>query len=256
MKINRNVAYLVVALGLGLAAAYASMSYIQSEVAARVQHDETAPVAVPKFVMEPGQVLAQEDLAVREIPADLVPADAVTPANFDMYMGRALRAPLKMGTPISSSVLVPLHEQFSQVIRPGHVGYTLQVDETNSISGMLAPGDRVDILFSLDDEKAGARVVPLLENILVLATGTRIRDSVAQEDDMVPFSNVTLELAPRDAERLAVASKAGDLRVILRHHEDGNSYGLKGLTQRELLRGKRSGNNVRQGVEYIIGGGS
>lgn len=257
MKANRNLIYVVVALGLGLLAAVMSVRYVQDEVAKRsVSEGETATVAVPKQDMEPGVEITSDDLAMRDVPADLLPADAVTPDNFEQFAGRVLRAPVRQGAPLSASSMVPAYDQFSRVIKPGSVGYTLSVDETNSISGMIAPGDHVDILLSVEQDTTGTRVLPLLEDINVLATGTRVGESPPQADDEGNYSNITLELAPVQAERLTVASKAGSLRVMLRQHGDGEPFGLKGLTQKQLLQtaGGRRGVRSNSGVEFIIGG--
>ncbi len=253
-KLNRNVVFILVALGLGLLAALMAVSYVQRTVAERTQRvGDTAEVAVPVQDMIPGTIVTQADLATRRIPADLAPADAVTPENFDTYVGRALRAPVRGGTPLGASALVPLYDQFSRVIKPGNVGYTLPVDETNSVSGMIAPGDHVDVLLTVNQEGSGARVLPLLEDITVLATGNRIGEMPAG-DDRQGFSNITLELTPREAERLTVADKAGSVRVILRQNEDRSMFGLNGLTQKQLLSTgtEASGGG---GVQFIIGGG-
>lgn len=252
-KPNRNLLFIVVALGLGVLAAFVAVRYVQGAVAARTAKvGETVTVAVPKSDMEPGTVVTTSDLAVREVPADLQPADAVTPENVDQYSGRVLRAPVRQGAPLGASALVPLYDQFSRVIKPGNVGYTLPVDETNSISGMIAPGDHVDILLTVEQENAGSRVIPLLENINVLATGNRVGDTPVQEDQQ-GFSNITLELNPQQAERLTVAAKAGAMRVMLRQVEDRNPFGLNGLTQKELLGTAKAGGGG-SGVEFIIGG--
>ena len=257
--INRNLVYLIVAVGLGLVAAVAAVSYIRTEVDERTRDaaTEKVAVAVPKRDMDVGTVINEEDLAVREVPIDFVPADAVTPDNYASLMGRMLRAPVREGAPMPGAALVPLYDQFSRVIGEGRVGYTLQVDETNSVSGMVTPGDRVDILLSVEQESGNTRVLPLLEDINVLATGTRIGEELANDEGGLGFSTMTLELQPRQAERLTVADKAGDLRVLLRQREDGSAFGLDGLTESELLRGaprpvarRRTG-----GVEFIIGGG-
>ncbi|MDQ1091457.1 pilus assembly protein CpaB [Xanthomonas sacchari] len=251
-KPNRNLLFIVVALGLGALAAFVAVRYVQSAVAARTKDvGQTVAVAVPKSDMAPGTVVTTSDLAVREVPADLQPADAVTPENVDQFSGRMLRAPVRQGAPLGASALVPLYDQFSRVIKPGAVGYTLPVDETNSISGMIAPGDHVDILLTVEQENAGSRVIPLLENINVLATGNRVGDTPVQEDQQ-GFSNITLELSPQQAERLTVAAKAGAMRVMLRQVEDRNSFGLNGMTQKELLGTAKPGGS--SGVEFIIGG--
>ena len=257
--VNRNLLYIGVAVLLGLIAAVSAVGYIRAEVDERTREaaTEMVPVAVPKRDMDIGTVINEEDLAVREVPVDFVPADAVTPDNYAELMGRMLRSPVREGAPLPGAALVPLYDQFSRVIGAGRVGYTLQVDETNSISGMVTPGDRVDILMSVDQDGGNTRVMPLLEDINVLATGTRIGEELANDEGGLGFSTMTLELQPRQAERLTVADKAGDLRVLLRQREDGSAFGLDGLTESELLRGaprpvarRRTG-----GVEFIIGGG-
>lgn len=257
--VNRNFLYIAVAALLGLVAAVSAVGYIRSEVDQRTRSEatETLPVAVPKRDMEIGTVIQEADLAVREVPADFVPADAVTPDNYASMMGRVLRAPVREGAPLAGAALVPLYDRFSGVIAEGRVGYSLQVDETNSVSGMVAPGDHVDILLSVEQDGGVTRVLPLLEEIKVLATGTRVGEELADAEGGLGYSTMTLELLPTQAERLTVADRAGELRVLLRQREDDTAFGLDGLTENELLRGApqavRSG---PRGVEFIIGGGS
>lgn len=251
LKANRNVVFIIIALALGLFAALVAVRYVQKAVNERAAPPvEMVPVAVPKTDMEPGSIVTVADLAVREVPADLPPADAITPDNVSEYSGRMLRAPIREGAPLGASALVPLYDQFSRVIAKGNVGYTLQVDETNSISGMIAPGDHVDILLTVEQEQTGARVLPLLEDINVLATGNRVGETPASEDQQ-GYSNITLELTPAQAQRLTVAAKAGSMRVMLRQVEDRGAFGLSGMTQRELL---GNGTQGRAGVQFIIGG--
>lgn len=255
IKPNRNLIFIIVALALGGLAALLAVNYVQKTVAERTKDTgQTVIVAVPKQDLERGTQITSDDLAARPVPADLVPADAITPENYDQYVGRVLRAPLPQGAPVPGAALVPLYDQFSAVIKAGNVAYTMSVDETNSISGMVAPGDHVDILLTVDEEQGGARVLPLLENVNVLATGNRIGEQPVNEENP-GYSNITLELAPREAERLTVAGKAGGLRVMLRHSEDASPFGLGGLTQKQLL--EKSGEaKIRQssGVHFIIGG--
>ena len=254
--INRNFIYLAVALVLGLVAAFAAVSYIRKEVDLRTADLSTqmTAVAVPKGDMEVGAVIYEADLAVREVPVDYVPADAVTPENYASLMGRMLRAPVREGVPLSAASLVPLYDQFSRVINEGNVGYTLQVDETNSISGMVTPGDHVDILLSTEQESGNTRVMPLLEDITVLATGTRVGEELANDDGDLGYSTMTLELQPKQAEKLTVADKAGTRRVLLRQREDATAFQLDGLTERELLQGAPTRQRRSQGVQFIIGG--
>lgn len=265
-RINKNVMFLGGALLLGLLAAVMAVSYVQqrattAEQAAAAQRPsyQEVQVVVSRRDLAIGEMLREADMVTRMVPVDFAPADVVTFADHERYIDRIVRGPIKRGTPLSASALVPPAQQFSRVIAPGRVGYTLSVNENNSISGMITPGDRVDILMSFDGDResggvsfvrSGERVVPLLENIMVLATGQRVGE-VPGEDNR-GFSSVTLELDPMQAEQLTVAQETGTLRVLLRNFDDQTPFGLMGVTERALL--TDFGGLSSDEVEYIIGG--
>jgi pilus assembly protein CpaB len=252
LQVNRNLVFLLVALVLGVLAAFLAVNYVQNTISARTTVvEDTIVVGVPKRDMAAGELLGPDDLAARPVPPDLAPADAITPDNYALNVGRLLRAPIRQGAPVSAAALVPLYEQFSAVIAKGNVAYNLSVDENNSISGMIIPGDFVDILLTVDDEDNGARVMPLLENIGVLATGTRVGETPI-DDSTTGYGSITLEVSPESAQRLAVAAKSGSLRVILRQIDDRRPFMLNGLTRKQLLSPHQV--DEQSGVQYIFGG--
>lgn len=273
-KISKNFMYIGIALVMAVLAAMVAINYVQTTVAERTQDNrEMVEVAVPLADMPQGAILEPGDLAVRRVPAEFAPADAVTPENHGEYGGRMLRSPIRGGAPLSASALVPLYDQFSKLIPKGKVAYTLSVDENNSISGMVAPGDLIDILFLKDkgdDEVAnsssprdGALVLPLMQQIRVLATGTRVGERVDADGqtsgETAGFSSVTLELDQYQAKSLAIASEVGELRVLLREVQDRSPGPANGLSESELLRSLGAGSaeggaSGESGVEFIIGG--
>lgn len=272
-KISRNHIYIIVALVMAVLAALIAVNYVQTTVAERTQDNRRMiDVAVPLADMPQGAIVQPGDLAVRSVPAEFAPADAVTPDNHAEFEGRMLRSPARGGAPLSASALVPLNEHFSSLIPQGKVAYTLSVDENNSISGMLVPGDLIDILFVKDKDgdpaaaRAGARVLPLLQQVRVLATGTRIGERVAREGqpdgDTQGFSSVTLELDQAQAKSLVIASQVGALRVLLRDAKDRSPGPAQGLSEREWLRSlgvsdvAPGGTTGARGnrIEFIIGG--
>ncbi|WP_449446977.1 Flp pilus assembly protein CpaB [Thermomonas brevis] len=273
LKISRNYLYIGIALVMALLAALIAVNYVQTTVAERTQDNRRMiEVAVPLADMPQGAIVQAGDLAVRSVPAEFAPADAVTPDNHTEFEGRMLRSPARGGAPLSASALVPLNEQFSSLIPQGKVAYTLSVDENNSISGMLVPGDLIDILFVKDKDgdpaaaRAGARVLPLLQQVRVLATGTRIGERIAREGqpdaDAQGFSSVTLELDQAQAKSLVIASQVGALRVLLRDAKDRSPGPAQGLSEREWLRSlgvsdvAPGGTAPARGhrIEFIIGG--
>jgi pilus assembly protein CpaB len=89
---------------------------------------------------------------------------------------------------------------------------------------------------------------------MVLATGHRAKGvQNAEPTSTDSYSNVTLELAPPDAQRVAIAAKSGELRLMLRQAGNDTPFNLHSLSKSDLL---RIGNPVRKpaGVEFIVGG--
>lgn len=254
--INRNFLFLGGAILLGVAASLMTVRYINNQVAARTHTTPTEmrQVVVPVRDLDKGASLTQQDIASREVPAEFVPADAVTPANYQEYLGQVLRAPLVHGAPISGSAVDRVTDHFSNLIEPDQVAYSIQVDESNSVSGLIVPGDHLDILLLVTGDGA-EQIRPLLGDVPVLATGKRakgLRGDGKNED--AGYSNITLGLAPGDAQRLGMAMKVGELRVMLRAAGDQSAFDLKALSKAELL---RYGRPVRgSGIEFIIGGRS
>lgn len=252
LKINRNFVFLGIAVLLGIAASLMAVRYVDTQVAARtvVRAEETRQVVVPVRDLAVGESLGAADLAAREVPVDFIPADALTADNYEAFLDQALRAPLAQGAPIPASAVERLQDHFSGIIAPGHVAYTLQVDETNSVSGMIVPGDRIDVLL-LISENGNDSLRPLLADVQVLATG-RHAPGVRDSEDAEGYSNITLELPPLDAQRIGVARKAGELLVMLRRAGSREPYGLKALSKTDLL---RLGRPARTGgIQFIIGG--
>jgi pilus assembly protein CpaB len=111
------------------------------------------------------------------------------------------------------------------------------------------PGDHVDILLVVTDPNS--RIMPLESNVLVLATGHHAKGVHNADSEDRNYSNVTLELTPQQAQRVAIAGKSGELRLMLREPGNNQPFNLHSLSKQELL---RTGVQGPPGVEFIIGG--
>lgn len=259
MKLNRNLVFVVVAVVLGILASVSAMHYVhQAAERAREQaQTRTATVAVPVRDLNKGDVLSGDELAERDVPVAFVPADAITPDNYQNYIGGVVAMPLSQGVPVPSHAVESLANHFSDVIKPGDVAVTMQVDDVNSVSGLIAPGDHVDILMTLDGSDDKAQMRPLLSNVPVLATGQEtggVRHGQGDGESPHTYSDITMELSPRDAQRLGVARKVGNLSVWLRHAGSKTPLELDTLTQAELLGESSHGRRLGSGIQFIIGG--
>jgi pilus assembly protein CpaB len=230
------------------------------------QH-RTREVVVAARRLEAGAVLESGMLARRTVPARFAPKSAIGPDRLGDLLGRQLGQPLDPG-----DVMVPgaLRDAFAPALaaqlRHGERALTIAVDDTNSHAGLLRPGDLVDLLFLSADETGGsqsARIRPLLQAVRVLATGRALRgpapspagDAGAVRD----FATVTLQLSARDAERVALAERAGELLVSMRAGGDLEHTRHGPLELRSLLATEPAGDarrTVRLGwhVDGWIGG--
>lgn len=261
LKINSNWLLLVLALALGGGAAFLGNRMVQGHMAqldeqARRMHEPVA-VVVAKQDLAPGDVISSEHFAVRKIPAQYANADAVRPDGFKDLQGQRLAVPLKRG-----DSLFPVHvdgqgaQVFSATLKNGRRAMTFEVDTINSVSGMLRPGDHIDLMLSQRDSGAGAQELtrPLLSDLRVLATD----QSVVRRDEETgkerAFSTITLDLSPQEAQRIIVAKSAGRLTALLRHPDDRALNPTQALAAAGLFeaRGGAAGGSA---IEYLVGGG-
>ena len=106
---------------------------------------------------------------------------------------------------------------------------TVPVNASTGVAGFVFPGDHVDLVLTQQVE-GGGDGPPLkvsetiVRNVRVLATDQRFTDK--DEDgktEVKTFSNVTLEVTPKIAEKIAVAQSLGTLSLSLRSIADNAS---------------------------------
>ena len=74
----------------------------------------------------------------------------------------------------------------------------------------------------------------VLENILVLTTGTELEKTGSQEKP-AQVDVITLEVTPEEGEKLALAASEGKLQLALRNYSDTESSQTRGTTVSALL---------------------
>jgi len=92
-----------------------------------------------------GAQLTKDDLAVREIDETFANADMVSPGKYEDILNRRLILPMHNGQPVQWTFLdAGQPATFSGQVPPGMRALTFQVDDINSMSGMIVPGDKID----------------------------------------------------------------------------------------------------------------
>jgi pilus assembly protein CpaB len=112
---------------------------------------------------------------------------------------------------------------------------SVKVNEVIGVAGFVVPGTRVDVMVVLRKaQDSMSRLV--LNNITVLASGTRYDQAKAQSDAQpIPTTVVTLLVTPDDAEKLALATTEGQIALVLRNPLDSEPVNTNGTRLAALM---------------------
>lgn len=179
--------------------------------------EETVRVLISSKDIQRGQRLTLEDTAWVTWPKKAVQPTFITDAQANAREDLAssvARSLIVTGEPIVNAKLVRAGSSslMAALLTPGMRAVTLRVSAETSAGGFILPGDKVDILLTSGRNSSGARTI--FEDVRVLAVDTIFSENT--ETNHVAGSNVTLELAPTDAETFITARESGTLSLVLR----------------------------------------
>jgi pilus assembly protein CpaB len=223
IKFNRTWVVLGVALLIGGVSAFIASRYLSNRIEAIESKEKNMAkvrVVVPIEDLPKGTKINQSNVAVREVPKEWAHSMSITEAQFDRAENGTLNAPAVRGEPIIWAQLDGLKAPaFSSHLTAGRRALTVPVDEVSSVSGMLEPGDRIDVVCTV---KKDGRVVifNVLQNVTVLAAGTRVSQKSDTEGKDTSFTTVTLNTSPEDATRVIAAREVGKVTAMLRAPDD------------------------------------
>jgi pilus assembly protein CpaB len=249
------------ALAAGGGAAYFAKSYISSQMRAEREqlHSQyqLVNVVVARADLAPGAVLSSQTAAVRDVPRTFLHADAIRSEQWSTIAGRVLTRAVRSGEPILDAHLAQgLAAGFSAQLPVGTRALTFPVDEEASIAGMLAPGDRIDLLFTTAAANESV-TIPLLLGVPVIATGVRTQANEHALPDRLqsaPFRTITVAVTPTDAAKITLAQEAGRISVALRQLNDQTDTRIARITKSSLLRGDAPPGSPRPRIQIILGG--
>lgn len=211
-------AVLLIAAAIGLAATFLAQRYLRTqvdEINARAQF-ETVPLVVASSALGKGTHLTEANVAIRPVPREWAHSNAITPEQFERIGNAVLAYPVRVGEPILWAQLESdKAPTFSARLAPGRRAVTMPIDEVSSISGMVQPGDLIDLMLTI---RRGARDLAFIlqQSVPVLATGTQVEQSGTGEAGRRSFTTLTLDTTPEDAKRVIAAREVGKLTALLR----------------------------------------
>jgi len=241
MKRYRPLMFFGIALVLGLVTSILVFSWLQNErnrlMAAPIPLTKNVQVIVANTDFAWGTKLTPEMVQVQEYPSGVVPEGHFT--SVDAIKDRVLLVDLKRNEVLLESKLAPLGTTggVAAVTDPNKRAMSVKVDDVIGVAGFIKPADRVDVMVTIEPEggKQGNTMSKMiLENVKVLAAGTQM-ERKGKDEEPTQVQVITVEVDVEEAEKLALASTQGRLRLALRNPLNTEHILTKGANVGALL---------------------
>jgi pilus assembly protein CpaB len=203
---------------------------------------EAVPVVVAVSDLPWGTQLKPEMLTTKPFLKQSLPAGYFS--GPDDIKDRIVVAPLKANDPVTEHKLAPVSIKtggVSAVLEKGKRAIAVKGDKVIGIAGFINPGNRVDVLVTIEDpQKKEERTKTILENIMVMATGTQIEKN--EKGEPSPVDVYTLAVTPEEGETLSLGANQGKLQLALRSVTDTETVLTSGVNVPKMLASYSPGN--------------
>jgi pilus assembly protein CpaB len=233
----KKVALLVGALVIAVVTAVMAKNMFAGAAAPQAAAAPAVPlgpkVLVAKRALPVGTIIDPDSFSYQPWPKELMQSAYYVEGQPDAknLAGTVVRYPITAGQPVTRGALVGPQDRgfLAAALGPGMRAVTVPVNSSTGVAGFVFPGDHVDLVLT-QQVQGGGDGPPLkvsetiVRNIRVLATDQRFTDKDADGKQVIKtFTNVTLEVTPRIAEKIAVAQSVGALSLSLRSIADNSA---------------------------------
>src|SRR6185503_19651440 len=140
------------------------------------------------------------------------------------------------GEPLLASKLSSIGGGLSVRIPESKRASSIDVNSVSGVSGFVLPGDRVDVLCTIDNapgQQQGVAITKtILQNIEVVAAGVKTQTS---KSDPITVQTVTLIVEPKEAEDLTLGMHEGRIHLVLRNPVDSEIVAMRPSDTREVF---------------------
>lgn len=232
----KSMILIVIALGCGLVASIGISQVMENRSSDATVETPTVPIYVAAADIPLGQILTAEMISSEEWPQDKVPEAAVT--ALEQIEGRRTLTRLYPGEPILSAKLIDANKYAgaSEKIPKGYRVVSMPVTMDSSASGLINPGDRVDVLVFL---KAGRGISltgtrTILKNVTVFAVNDQFQRDPESTESTTRAKTVSVLVKPNQVEKITLAQELGKIKLSLRRSDDDTEDSSDGATLADL----------------------
>jgi pilus assembly protein CpaB len=235
----KKVALLVGALVIAVITAVMAKNMFAGAGAQQAAAAPAVPVGpkvlVAKKALPVGTIIDADSFTFQPWPKELMQSayyvDGQPDGDPKKLLGTVVRYAVTAGQPVTRGSLVGPQDRgfLAAALGAGMRAITVPVNVSSGVAGFVFPGDHVDLVLTQQVDGGGDGPAlkvseTIIRNLRVLATDQRVTD---KDDDgktqVKVFANVTLEVTPRIAEKVAVAQSLGSLSLSLRSIADNTS---------------------------------
>lgn len=228
---------MVIALGSALAVRSVMSGHVAPAVQAAIMPSPGPRVLVALLPLPVGTIITADAVGFQPWPRGMVQDAYFVDGTTDKtkLIGTVVRNPITAGQPLTQGALVAPGDRgfLAAALGAGMRAITIPVSDMSGVAGFIFPGDHVDMMLTqtLKGNAQDPNALPLsmtetiLRNIRVLATDQTTETEVTTNGKSVVKTahDVTLEVTPRIAEKIAVAQTLGSLSLSLRSLADNQS---------------------------------
>ncbi len=218
----KSLILIIIALGCGLVASIGISQVLEQQSAQPVPQVEMENIFVALEDIDINEQIKPEMIKLEPWPADKIPEGAIR--ELENVEERRPRSRLFAGEVILEGKLFGSEEDqgASKLIPKGYRVHSVRVTAETSASGLILPGDRVDVLVYLQvmnqnnrsQKKQMTRTI--LTNCRVFAVNEQIHRETDAQGNSIAAKTVSLLVTPKQVEILVLASRLGSLSLSLR----------------------------------------
>lgn len=237
MNINvRSIILIVIALVVAGIAAFLARSLVTTDdnqqIAILQQEEVNIQILVVNKELNTGTFLKAEDLNWQSWPDDNVNENYIQKISETQGEGQILalvgsvaKTPISAGEPILiGRVVKPGDRGFmAAVLNPGYRAVSISISPKTGLSGFIFPGDKVDILLThtvtqtSEVRGVAASQIQATETVLTDIRVLAIDTQMSNETNTPAIGKIaTFEVSPKQAEKIALMSRMGELSLTLR----------------------------------------
>lgn len=180
------------------------------------------------------------------------PGDQAVVKSMKELAGMVAIVPIKEGEQITYNKLTEpnMRTGLAPQVTPGRRAVSIPVSEQSSVSKLVKPGDRVDVIAIVEGKggKENTIAKTVLQDVVVLAVGQNVTNNIPRTiegsgrnrkvkslTEYAGFSTVTLEVEPGEVQSVALLAEGGRMYLALRNNDDTDRVGLRGVMFNDVL---------------------